>query len=152
MHFRSVTGEALLGGRVPGCPRCGEPMLYREFSDGTSETVCSANRNHDGEVCRKVGHPDAWSQTERCDLCAAPAQWVRVEVGEGKAYTYVAFEDPLLGRGERVIVPGNVVHRDPFVGTVLRLLAEPDATYPGPYKAILRRETPRLSPEDEALL
>lgn len=66
-------------------------------------------------------------------------QWVRVEVAEGRAYTYRSYLEPPLAPGEKVRLPGNVVRADPFVGAVLRILNGPDPGYAGPYKMILGR-------------
>jgi hypothetical protein len=150
MAFRTKTSETLT---EVVCPRCGGYMLLVAWSDGGETAECSVDRNHDGHVCRAVGHPEAWADSTVCPLCAAPVTgWVRCEVGEGRAYTYVSFEDPPLGPGEAVVLPGNVVQRDPFEGRVLRLLDGPDASYQGPYKAVKGRVRPRLSPADEDLL
>lgn len=65
--------------------------------------------------------------------------YVRVEVADGKAYTYQSFEDPPLRRGEWVRLPGNMVHQTEFAGKVIRLLDGPDKGYDGPYKAVLGR-------------
>jgi hypothetical protein len=130
------------------CPRCGGPMVATVWSDGATTVECVADRNHDGRVCKAVGHPEAWADATACTLCAAPATgWVRCEVGEGRAYTYVSFEDPPLEAREEVVLPGNVVQRDPFEGQVLRLLDGPDASYAGPYKAVMRRVHPVVSDE-----
>lgn len=88
------------------------------------------------EVCKLVGHLD--ERTEgRCTHCGLEVQqWLRVEVSEGRAYTYQSFEVHPLARGDRVRIPGNVV-KGPSVGTVLRVVDGPDAGYAGPYKAIL---------------
>jgi hypothetical protein len=135
------------------CPRCGATMTTVTFSDGAEKTSCDVEPNHDGDVCSRVGHPEAWADAESCTLCAAPVTgWVRCEVSEGRAYTYVSFEDPALDRGEAVRLPGNVVQPDPFEGRVLRLLDGPDASYAGPYKAVMGRVAPRLSAADEDLL
>lgn len=148
MMFRTVTDES----EIPGsrCLRCGSSLTYRVFSDSTEETVCSEDRNHDGEICRRLGHPEGWASTERCDLCLAPVQWVRAEVREGRAYTYMAFEDPPLEPDEWVVLPGNSVKGGSFEGRIVRIVdpekIQQDA-YPGPYKAILRRVTPVLFDE-----
>jgi hypothetical protein len=96
-----------------------------------------------GEVCERVGHPEGRSDTTHCGLCGVAVQWVRVEVYEGKAYTYMAFEEPPLERGEAVVLPGNIVQSGWFTGTVLRLLDGPSADYDGPYKAVVGRAEPR---------
>jgi hypothetical protein len=130
------------------CPRCGATMTVVVFSDGTEKTACDVDENHDGRVCAAVGHPEAWADATACTLCAAQVSgWVRCEVGEGRAYTYVSFEEVALERGEEVVLPGNVVQRDPFKGRVLRLLDGPDASYAGPYKAVMRRVEPIVPDE-----
>lgn len=95
------------------------------------------------DVCARLGHGQIWAVRAICDTCETPVvQWVRVEVREGKAYTYASFEEPPLERGEAVVLPGNVV-KSSFVGTVLRTVAGPEADYPGPYKAVVSRVEPR---------
>ena len=135
MKFRTVTGEDYDGN---ACPRCGAPMLYREFSDGASETVCSKVPTHDGELCKRIGHSGEYGE-DACPTCGAPAQYVRVEVVEGKTYTYKAYEEPPLEKGEWVRMPGNQVQTEPFAGKVIRALDGPDERYAGPYKAVLGR-------------
>jgi hypothetical protein len=66
-------------------------------------------------------------------------QYVRVEVDEGRAYTYTADLTPPLERGEWVTLPGNEVHASAFAGRVIRLLDGPDKHYSGPYKAVIGR-------------
>jgi hypothetical protein len=72
------------------------------------------------EICNRLGHPEAWNTTEECSVCGAPVQWVRVEVEEGRAYTYAHFGDEPLERGEWVRLPGNAVRQTEFAGKVLR--------------------------------
>jgi hypothetical protein len=82
-------------------------------------------------------------------------QYVRVEVEEGRAYTYTWDGDRPLGRGDRVVLPGNIVHDREFEGTVLRTLTDEqvaDDGYKGEYKGVLRRAEPVLAPEDADLL
>ena len=102
------------------CPRCGHPMLRVEYSDGTARDQCSLHKPHDGKVCEAVGHAGGWQDTEECPVCAAPARWVRVEVREGKAYTYLSYEEPPLEQGEWVRTPANQVQSEPFAGKVPR--------------------------------
>lgn len=133
--FKSVTHQHLVENEH--CPRCQAQMLRVMFSDSSTKTVCSVHEHHDGELCRQIGHAEAWSATTECSVCAAPARWVRVEVTEGKAYTYVDFEDEPLAPGDLVTLPGNVVQGGRFKGRVLRVLPEASHDYPGPYKAVL---------------
>jgi hypothetical protein len=139
MKFRTVADTT----EIPGseCNRCGAVLLYITYNDGFEKTVCSFSENHDGDICQRVGHAEGWATTDRCDICYAPVQWVRVEVREGKAYTYMAFEDPPLEPGETVVLPSNQVREGAFQGKVLRLLDGPDTHhgYQGPYKAVVRR-------------
>jgi hypothetical protein len=122
------------------CPRCGGQQVEVQYSDHTSKVACSVSEHHDGDLCARVGHPEAWNTTEECPLCAAPARWYRVEVREGKAYTYVSYEEPPLESGEWVRVPGNVVQTEPFAGKVIRPLPDgPGDDYAGPYKALMGR-------------
>jgi hypothetical protein len=93
-------------------------------------------------VCARVGHPEGWADDTHCSVCGAAVQWVRVEVTEGRAYTYMAFEEPPLERGEAVRLPGNSVQRSSFSGTVLRQ-TEPPTDYRGPFKAVIARVEPR---------
>lgn len=72
------------------------------------------------------------------------AQHVRVEVEEGRAYTYTWDDslEPPLEPGEAVVLPGNIVHGREFEGRVVRTMtAEQVAAdpYQGEYKAVLRR-------------
>jgi hypothetical protein len=95
------------------------------------------------DVCARLGHGQIWAARGICDTCEEyVVQWVRVEVREGKAYTYASFEEPPLERGEAVVLPGNVV-KSQFTGHVLRTVPDPAADYPGPYKAVLGRVEPR---------
>jgi hypothetical protein len=66
------------------------------------------------------------------------AQYVKVELSEGRAYTYL-WDDLLfaLEPGDAVMLPASVVHNSTFSGTVLRVLDGPDPHYDGPYKAVL---------------
>lgn len=89
--------------------------------------------------CMTAGHPEAWNTTTVCTICEAPAQWVRVEVAEGRAYTYVHFGETPLERGEWVRLPGNAVQAEDFAGRVIRTLDGPGKDYAGPYKAVLGR-------------
>lgn len=73
-------------------------------------------------------------------------QYVRVEVAEGRAYTYKWDGDPLKP-GEVVMLPSSIVQNRPFEGKVLRVLDEPD--FQGPIKSVLSRG---LEPEDKDLL
>lgn len=89
------------------------------------------------EVCDLIGHGPA---RETCKTCGAPVlQFVRVEVSEGRAYTYAAFEDPPLARGDRVLLPGNQVHSTAFVGVVIRSVDISTDNYEGDYKAVIAR-------------
>jgi hypothetical protein len=103
------------------------------------------------DVCARLGHGEIWPDPTPegktvCRTCKTPvAQWVRVEVDEGRAYTYASFEEPPLERGEAVRLPGNVV-KSAFTGTVLRdvhpeRIAQDD--FRGPYKAVVARVEPR---------
>jgi len=65
-------------------------------------------------------------------------QYVKVEIDEGKAYTYTWDGEDALQVGDWVFCPGNVVRAEEFVGKVIRLLDGPDPHYKGPYKAVLR--------------
>lgn len=71
-------------------------------------------------------------------------QYVRVEVSEGRAYTYT-WDDRTGGKlqkGERVVLPSNIVQEKTFEGTVLRTISAEDVakdSYQGPYKEVLRR-------------
>lgn len=76
-------------------------------------------------------------------------QYVRVEVAEGRAYTYTWDDEaePALEPGERVMLPSSVVQDRPFEGKVLRVV--PDAgDYKGPLKSVLSRVEP-LDPSPE---
>lgn len=66
-------------------------------------------------------------------------QYVRVEVAEGKAYTYEWHGDPPLEAGEWVTLPSNQMRKDSFAGKVLRVLDGPDPHYSGEYKAVIER-------------
>jgi hypothetical protein len=77
-------------------------------------------------------------------------QYVRVEVSEGRAYTYRWEGDPPLRRGERVMLPSNMVKDRTFEGTVIREIPGPD--WDGPIKGVLRRVEDALDPEDRELL
>src|SRR5690349_13322908 len=85
------------------------------------------------DVCARLGHGEIWLDPTPdgvtvCGTCKTPVpQWVRVEVYEGKAYTYAAFEFPELERGEAVVLPGNAVQRGTFEGRVLRTVPDPGA-------------------------
>ena len=139
ISFRTIDTETPTGAYC----WCDAPLLGRLYNDGARLVVCKASPAHDGSVCAAVGHPEAWSSTKRCDLCNRPVQWVRAEVAEGKAYTYAAFEEPRLSKGEMVILPGNSVQANPFVGKVIRLLHPEDVHnggYAGPFKAVVRRD------------
>jgi hypothetical protein len=104
------------------------------------------------DVCARLGHGEIWRDPSPdvdevvCGTCKTPVvQWVRVEVREGKAYTYASFEEPPLEPGEAVRLPGNVVKSE-FTGNVLRTIHHEKVLqddYPGPYKAVLRRVEPR---------
>lgn len=118
---------------------CGATKMVYQYSDGKTRTRCEANDAHSGEVCAAVGHPDAWNTTTACTICNAPVQWVRVEVSEGRAYTYVSYVAPALEKGEWVRLPGNVVQTEDFAGRVIRVLKAPEGGYAGPYKAVLGR-------------
>lgn len=151
-QFRTKTSEYP---EQADCPRCGATMLRQEWSTGPETVVCSEDENHNGEICRRVGHPEGWARDERCSLCWAPVQWVRVEVNEGRAYTYMAFEDPALEQGEEVYLPANVVKSGRFKGRVIREIPTEKILsdhYQGPFKAVMGRVTPRLSAADEDLL
>ena len=65
-------------------------------------------------------------------------QFVRVEVSEGRVYTY-QWDDIIetLEKGDRVILPSNMVHNREFEGRVVRLLKKPDTDYP--LKDIIRK-------------
>lgn len=90
------------------------------------------------DICVRLGHSGEYGEMT-CPVCGQPTQWVRVEIAEGKAYTYKAFEVPSLESGEFVRLPGNRVHATPFIGKVLRTIDGPDEGYAGPYKAVLGR-------------
>jgi hypothetical protein len=64
-------------------------------------------------------------------------QHVRVEVSEGRAYTYEWDGKPPLQPGDLVVLPGNIVQNKDFTGKVLRVLDGPDTDYP--LKRVLRR-------------
>lgn len=67
-------------------------------------------------------------------------QYVRVELAEGRVYTYGWDDDlePALERGEWVILPGNVVHKKPFPGRVNRSLGD-DPQYDGQIQNVIGR-------------
>ena len=123
-----VVDFSRIGQHRPDCPLDGPR--------GDCET-CQALQQ--AAVCRAVGHADEY-RGGRCGVCGHPTQYVRVEVTEGRAYTYQAFEDPPLAKGEVVLLPGNQVQSRPFTGTVLRLMDGPDDNYSGPYKAVVGRD------------
>ena len=83
-------------------------------------------------------------------------QYVRVEVDEGRAYTYTWDDEvnPPLKPGEIVVLPSNIVQDRAFTGRVIRLMPEPDTDFP--LKAILRRakkkKTPAVATGNEDLL
>lgn len=52
-------------------------------------------------------------------------QYVKVDL-DGKAYTYGWTGSEPLKRGDRVVVPGNVVNPEQSVRTVLRAMPSPD--------------------------
>ena len=64
-------------------------------------------------------------------------QYARVEVAEGRAYTYTFDGEPALTPGEIVVLPSNMVKDQQFTGRVLRLMDEPGTEIP--LKAIVRR-------------
>jgi len=67
-------------------------------------------------------------------------QYIKVEVSEGRAYTYTWDDvaEPPLEPGEAVLLPANEVRGSTFRGTVLRVV--PDAgSYRGPLKAVVAR-------------
>lgn len=97
---------------------CGAEAVWAVYREDDMVLTCTANVFH---------VPDA------------EPTYVRVEVTEGRAYTYLAYEDPPLRPGEWVLLPGNEVHSDSFAGKVLRVLDGPDKGYDGPYKAVLGR-------------
>jgi len=68
-----------------------------------------------------------------------PMQYVRVEVDEGKTYTYVWEQGPPLEPGEWVRLPRNEVKGKSFPGKVIRVLDGPDPSYVGEYKGVLGR-------------
>ena len=65
-------------------------------------------------------------------------QYVRVEVSEGRAYTY-EWDDLAFGLmpGDTVVLPSNLVQDKEFEGRVIRLLDKPDTDIP--LKRIIRR-------------
>lgn len=97
--------------------------------------------------CGGVAIRTVWSDDDVVESCADDIfhdvtiadAYVRVEVAEGRAYTYVARENPPLEVGEWVRLPGNEVHVSTFAGRVIRLLDGPDPHYDGPYKVVLGR-------------
>ena len=69
-------------------------------------------------------------------------QYVRVEVSEGRAYTYKWEGDEPLVKDEQVVLPGNIVQDREFTGRVIRIVSAEDVAkdkYQGEYKAVLRR-------------
>lgn len=69
-------------------------------------------------------------------------QYVRVEVEEGRAYTYTWDGDEPLSKDEVVVLPGNIVKDREFEGRVIREISAEDVardSYKGEYKAVLRR-------------
>lgn len=98
--------------------------------------------------CGRATIRTVWADDDIVDSCEAdifhnpngsPPVYVRVEVVEGRAYTYQSFQDPPLTPGEWVVLPGNEVHHETFAGKVLRVLDGPDKNYDGPYKQVLGR-------------
>jgi hypothetical protein len=67
-------------------------------------------------------------------------QFVRVEVSEGRVYTYIWDGSPALVKGERVVLPSNIVQDREFTGKVVRVLDGPDTDFP--LKTIVRRDVP----------
>jgi hypothetical protein len=67
-------------------------------------------------------------------------QYVRVEVAEGRAYTYTWDQTPPLVAGEQVVLPSNMVQDREFSGRVIRVLDGPDTDFP--LKAVVRRDVP----------
>ena len=67
-------------------------------------------------------------------------QHVRVEVAEGRAYTYTWDDEaqPPLEPGEAVLLPSSIVQNRPFRGIVLRVVDGP-GNYKGPLKSVLCR-------------
>lgn len=76
-------------------------------------------------------------------------QFVRVEVEEGRAYTYKWDDslEPPLEPGEPVLLPGNMVHAEPFIGWVLRSMKEPG--WDGEIKSVISRVEPKQYSEDD---
>jgi hypothetical protein len=65
-------------------------------------------------------------------------QYVRVELDEGRAYTYI-WDGPPLEKGEWVSLPSNEVRDKTFAGKVIRVLDGPDPSYDGEYKSVVDR-------------
>ena len=76
-------------------------------------------------------------------------QFVRVEVAEGRAYTYKWAGDVPLVAGETVVLPSNMVQDREFTGRVIRVLDGPDTDFP--LKHVVRRAVD-LPDEDADLL
>jgi hypothetical protein len=74
-------------------------------------------------------------------------QYVRVEVSEGRAYTYRWEGEEPLKAGDRVALPGNIVQGRTFSGTVLREIDGPD--WDGLIKEVIAVDMPQ---EDVDLL
>jgi hypothetical protein len=64
-------------------------------------------------------------------------QYVKVEIDEGRAYTYGWDGEEPLKPGDQVVLPSNMVRNRTFSGRVLRILAESD--FKGPIKNILSK-------------
>lgn len=77
-------------------------------------------------------------------------QYLRVEVREGKAYTYTWDDErePALEPGEEVLLPSSVVQDRPFRGKVIRVVDGP-GDYKGPLKAVLARMEPLDPPPEQ---
>ena len=72
-------------------------------------------------------------------------QFVRVEVEEGRAYTYQWDDstEPPLEKDEIVVLPSNIVQDREFTGRVLREISAEDVAkdaYQGEYKNVVRRQ------------
>lgn len=77
-------------------------------------------------------------------------QYVRVEVDEGRAYTYESDLEPPLVRGDIVVLPSNIVRDREFTGRVIRVMEQSDTDYP--LKKVVRRAEGGLSADDLDLL
>lgn len=78
-------------------------------------------------------------------------QYVRVEVAEGRTYTYEWDGAPALKKDEVVVLPSNMVKDREFTGRVVRVMKDKDTDLP--LKKVLRRkDEPTLAPEDADLL